>query len=81
MGLLQQTHSCRFATVSPMGRGYPSIDARPMLSNSGGQCHVVSVRRKLNTKSALAKKLTFKMNSAYTLESEADLYRGQLKLP
>ena len=51
-----RAHSCcRFAAVCPAGRRYRSIAARPALSSSGvrrpcecGQCHVVSVARKLN---------------------------------
>ena len=78
-GPQQQTHCCRFAVVSPASRRYRSNAAGRCLAAAAvgecGQCHVISMRRKLNTKSALAKKLTFKMNYAYPLESEADCAR------
>ena len=38
-----------FAAVSPAGRRYRSIAARPVLSSNCEQCHVVSWRWKLNT--------------------------------
>jgi len=43
----QQTRCCRFAAVGPAGRRYRSIAAAA--AGECGQCHVVSVRRQLNT--------------------------------
>ena len=38
-----------FAAVSPAGRRYRSIAAWPAPSSKGGQCHIYSRRRRLNT--------------------------------
>ena len=43
----QQTRCCRLAAVDPAGRRYRSIAAAA--AAECGQCHVVSVRRLLNT--------------------------------
>ena len=47
MGPQQQTPCCRFAAVDPVGSKYRLIAAAA--AGECGQCHVVSVRRQLNT--------------------------------